>query len=122
MTRFKLSRVGLAAALFTLWYAGVTLNSQRATDRAAAAMTNAATKLLEGLTPELRQKASLPLESEDRTRWHYVPTTQFPRKGAPIKEMNEAQKLADLLKAGLSSAGTTATAIMQLDAVLKNSK
>jgi hypothetical protein len=122
MTRFKLSRVGLAAALFTLWYAGVTLNSQRATDRAAAAMTTAATKFLEGLTPELRQKAGLPLESEDRTRWHYVPTTQFPRQGAPIKEMNESQrKLAhDLLKAGLSERGyTTATAIMQLDAVLK---
>ena len=45
----------------------------------------------------------------------------FPRKGVPIKEMNEAQrKLAhDLLKAGLGDKGyLTATAIMDLEVIL----
>jgi hypothetical protein len=115
-------RLALAVALLAVWWVGVTLHSQRGANRAAAAMTTAATKFLEGLTPEQRQKATLTLDSEDRTRWHYVPTTQFPRKGLPIKEMSEAQrKLAhDVLKAALSQRGyVTATAIMDLDAVLK---
>jgi len=121
MTRTRV-RAALVIALAALWYTGTTLNSQPAASRrAAAAMTTAAEKFLAGLTPEQRQQAAFPLDTEERTRWNFIPTNMFPRKGVPIKEMNEAQRgLAHgLLKAGLSQKGyTTATSIMELETIL----
>jgi hypothetical protein len=122
MIRFKHSRVALAATLLAVWWAGVELGSQRATSsRAAAAMTTAATKWLEGLTPEQRTQATFAIGHEELTRWNFIPNNMFPRKGVPIKEMNEAQrKLAhDLLKAGLSQRGyMTTTSIIELETIL----
>ena len=111
-------RLAVAAALFVTGLVGGVV----ATQRTATTMAGAATRFLDGLTPEQRQQAMLPLESDDLTRWHYVPTNQFPRKGVPLKDMSEAQrKLAhDLLRAGLSQRGYgTATAIMDLETVLR---
>ncbi|MPY88192.1 MAG: DUF3500 domain-containing protein [Luteitalea sp.] len=85
-------------------------------------MATAATDFLDGLSPEQRQQATLPFDGDERMRWHFVPTQQFPRKGLPIKAMTEPQrKLAHgLLEAGLSARGyLTATAIMDLETVLK---
>ena len=118
----KYSRLAVAAALLAVWGAGVTLSSQRSTSsRAAAAMTTAANKWLDGLTPEQRQQASFPNETEEKVRWNFIPTNMFPRKGVPWKEMSEPQrKLAhELLKAGLSQKGyLTTTAIMELESIL----
>jgi len=111
-------RVSVACALLMAALMGSLVASQRA----ASNMATAANKFLEGLTPEQRQTATLPLDSEDLTRWHYVPVNQFPRKGLAIKDMNETQrKLAhDLLRTGLSQRGyTEAAAIMELETVLK---
>lgn len=111
-------RVTVAAVLLAAGLAGTLIGSQRT----ASNMTAAASRFLEALTPDQRQLAKLPLDSEDLTRWHYVPTNQFPRKGLPIKDMNESQrKLAhDLLRTGLSQRGyTTATEIMELETVLR---
>jgi hypothetical protein len=122
MRRFTHPRVAMAATLLVVWWTGVELTSQRATSaRAAAAMTTAATRWLEGLTPEQRTQATFPVNADELTHWNFIPTTMFPRKGVPIKEMNEAQrKLAhDLLKAGLSQRGyLTATSIMDLEIIL----
>jgi len=121
MTRTHM-RVALVATLVAVWWTGTTVTSQQAASRrAATAMTAAATKFLEGLTPEQRTQATFALDVEERTRWNFIPTNMFPRKGVPIKEMNEAQrKLAhDLLKAGLGDKGyLTATAIMDLEVIL----
>ena len=117
-------RVALAVTLVAVWSAGIELTSQRAatsSTKAATAMTTAATKWLEGLTPEQRTKASFELASDELTRWNFIPTNMFPRKGVPIKEMSEAQrKLAhELLKAGLSQRGyLAATSIMDLETIL----
>ena len=111
-------RVTVAGALLAAGLVGTLIGSQRT----ASNMTTAANRFLEALTPEQRQIAKLPLDSEDLTRWHYVPTNQFPRKGLAIKDMNESQrKLAhDLLRTGLSQRGyTEATAIMDLETVLR---
>ena len=111
-------RLAVAAALLVTALVG----SVVATQRTAATMAGAATRFLDGLTPEQRQQAMLPLDSDDLTRWHYVPTNQFPRKGLSLKDMSEAQrKLAhDLLRAGLSQRGYgTATAIIDLETVLR---
>jgi hypothetical protein len=121
MTRARI-RIALAAALVAAWSAGVTLNSQQAASRrAAAAMTTAATQFLQGLTPEQRTQATFPLDTDERVHWNFIPTNMFPRKGVPIKAMTEAQrKLAhELLKAGLGQRGyLTATAIMDLEVIL----
>jgi hypothetical protein len=84
-------------------------------------MAAAATKFLSGLTADQRQQATFAFESEERMRWHFIPTETFPRKGLTVKEMTEPQrKLAhDLLKAGLSQRGyLTASSIMDLETVL----
>jgi Protein of unknown function (DUF3500) len=109
----------LAAALCALWAAGLTIGSERS----ASSMANAATKFLGALSPEQRQQATFPFESEEITRWHYVPAQQFPRNGLPIRAMNEAQRALaqELLKTGLSQRGyTQATTIMtDLEIILK---
>lgn len=93
-----------------------------AADRSGPAMTAAAERFLASLTPEQRQQAVFPLDSEELVAWHYIPTEQFPRKGLTIKEMTPPQrKLAhDLLQAALSERGyMTATTIIELESVLK---
>ena len=122
MQRFTHSRLAIAVALVAVWGAGISLSSQRATSaRAATAMTSAATKWLDSLTPEQRKQASFANDDAEKIRWNFIPTNMFPRKGIPWKEMTEAQrKLAhELLKAGLSQKGyMTTTAIMELETIL----
>jgi len=110
-------RLFLAAALVAAGAIGSTI----AAERSSATMATAATKFLAGLTAEQRQQATFPFESEERLRWHFIPTETFPRKGLTVKEMTDPQrKLAhDLLKAGLSQRGyLTASSIMDLETVL----
>jgi hypothetical protein len=90
-------------------------------EKSAASMADAATKFLAALTPEQRQKAAFAFESDERLKWHFIPTEMFARSGLTIGEMTEPQrKLAHgLLQAGLSQRGyLTATAIMELEAIL----
>ncbi len=119
MKRATWSRTVLAAALGAAWVAGVTV----ASERSASSMASAANKWLAALTAEQRQQASFALDSEELTRWHYVPATMFPRNGVPIRAMNEAQRALaqELLKTGLSQRGyTQATTIMNdLEVILK---
>ena len=90
-------------------------------EKSAASMADAATKFLAALTPEQRQKAAFAFESEERLKWHFIPTEMFPRHGLILGEMNDAQRKAahGLLQSGLSQRGyMTATAIMDLETVL----
>ena len=92
-----------------------------AAERSSSAMANAATAFVDSLTPEQRQQALFPFESDELTRWHFIPTEGFPRKGLTVKDMSEAQRTRAhaLLKAGLSQRGyMTATAIMELESLL----
>lgn len=118
MTRVRVLGVAAAVAVVGVWFAG----ALGASERAAAAMATAATRFLEGLSPEQRQQASFPMEADERLRWHYIPTTTFPRKGVPLKEMTAPQRTLahDLLKAALSQRGyLTVTTIIDLENVLK---
>jgi hypothetical protein len=113
-----MSRPAVAVGLLAAWLAAVTT----ASERSAAAMAGAAGKFLAGLSPEQRQQATFAIDSPEWTKWHFIPTSMFPRNGLPIKAMTEPQRqLAhDLLKAGLSQRGyLTATGIMDLENVLK---
>ncbi|MGH9373194.1 MAG: DUF3500 domain-containing protein, partial [Vicinamibacterales bacterium] len=122
MTPFNWPRVTVAIALVTTGVMGSMVASQRT----ATAMATATTALLESLTPEQRKKMALPLDSADRTRWNFVPTSMFPRQGLPLKEMTEPQrKLAHaLLKVALSQRGyeTTNAIMSELEAILRDTE
>ena len=92
-----------------------------AAERSSAAMADAANAFVGSLTPEQRQQAVFPFESDERMRWHFIPTEGFPRKGLTVKDMSDAQRerAHALMKAGLSQRGyMTATAIMELESLL----
>ena len=119
MTRFISPRLAVALGLLCVLVAGVVVSAQRAT----ATMASAATGFLGALTPEQRQQATFPLESEERVRFNFIPTETFPRKGLLLKDMTEPQrKLAHaLLRSGLSQRGyDTYTAIIALENVLRD--
>lgn len=83
-----------------------------------AAMVTAARAFLDSLTPELKKRAQLPFDSEERFNWHYIPRE---RLGVPLKEMTEAQQRAamNLLRTGFSEKGyTKAETIRALEDVL----
>jgi hypothetical protein len=119
MMSHKLIRPLLVVALAGAWIAGATV----ASERSASAMTAAATKFLAALSAEQKQKASFALDSEELTRWHYVPAMQFERHGLAIRDMSEPQRglAQELLKTGVSAKGyTQATTIMNdLETILK---
>jgi hypothetical protein len=111
------TRLYLAIAVLVSGTAGSLISAERSSSAIAAA----ATKFLASLTPEQRQQATFAFDTDERLRWHFVPTETYPRKGLTIKEMTEPQrKLAHgLLKAGLSQRGyLTASSIMELETVL----
>src|ERR1051326_6683787 len=86
-------------------------------------MAEAAKAYLAGLGPELRARAVIPFNSEERLNWHFIPLDN--RKGVALREMTPAQKhLADaLLSAGLSQQGIiTAHTIMSLEQVLREAE
>ena len=119
MKRLTSPRVVLALGLACVFAAGVVISAQRAT----ATMASAATSFLNALTPEQKQQAMFPMESEERVRFNFIPTETFPRKGLLLKDMTEPQrKLAHaLLRSGLSQRGyDTYTAIIQLENILRD--
>jgi hypothetical protein len=93
-----------------------------ASQRSASNMATAANAWLGSLSTEQRAKATFPFESEERLRWHFIPTWTFARSGLTIKDMDPQQReLANaLLRSGLSQKGySTTTAIMQLETILR---
>jgi hypothetical protein len=82
-------------------------------------MDHAAHNFLASLSDQQRTQATFPMDSEERSNWHYIPRV---RKGLPLREMDTAQqKLAQaFLAAGLSQRGyMKAEDIMSLEAILK---
>jgi len=112
-------RLALALVAVLAGALGVTIASQRS----AAAMSSAAEKWLTSLTPDQKQRATFPFDSDERLHWHFVPNESFPRKGVQIREMTDAQRTLawDLLKTGVSARGfSTARSIMELENILKS--
>src|ERR1041384_5376532 len=102
---FALSRrvqISLVAGLIAA--AGLGAAAGVAQQRASAAMATSAETFLASLTADQKQKAVFSLDSEEWTRWHFIPVSMFPRHGLPLKEMSEPQRQRahDLLKASLS--------------------
>lgn len=118
MNRLTALRLAVIAALLAIFAGGTIIASQKT----AANMSKAASQFLDSLTADQKARATFPVDSDERARWHFIPNETFPRKGLMIKDMNEAQRrLAhDLLRAGLSARGyLKVTSIMELEDILK---
>ena len=101
--------------------AAVFIGAATASERSASSMASAASQFLTSLSNEQRQQAAFAFDSDERLKWHFIPTDMFPRNGLTIKAMSEPQrKLAHaLLRTGLSQRGyLTATQIMDLETIL----
>jgi hypothetical protein len=101
--------------------ASAIISAQRA-QGVAGRMTQSANAFLSALTPEQRQKATFPLDSQERLRWNFIPTEAFPRNGLLLRDMTEPQqKLArGLLQSALSDRGyQTYSGIIQLESILR---
>ena len=115
--KFPMASRWMAGAILTVSALGLTVTD----GPSAATMSAAATRFLESLTPEQRQRATFAFDGAERTHWNFIPTEIFPRNGLTLGQMNQSQRrLAhDLLKAGLSQRGyMTATQVIELEKVL----
>ncbi len=93
--------------------------STAAQQRLKNEMVEAAQSFMTALSAEQRQQATYPFDDAERFNWHFVPRD---RKGLALKQMNAEQRRAALamLKTGLSEQGyAKATAIMDLENVLR---
>ena len=78
-----------------------------------------ANTFLSSLPEPLKQKAQYKFDDEERYNWHFVPKS---RNGISFRDFNPAQRDAalDLLRTSLSTQGyQKATAIMELENVLR---
>jgi hypothetical protein len=117
-------RIRFVVAMAVVTGVAIPLLTSRAAarQRAASALATAATEWLAALTPEQRQQATFPLEADERQRWNFIPTAQFPRNGLPLKSMTipQRERAHGLLRAGLSQRGyLTATGIIDLENILR---
>lgn len=117
MRRLAWYRLLLAVGFF----AALGLASTVASQRAAASMASAAEAFLATLPADQRATARFPFDSDDRERFHYIPTEMFIRHGLKIEDMNEEQRRAahELLSSGLSEVGyRTAVDVIELEGIL----
>ena len=101
--------------------AALGLASTVASQRTAASMAGAAEAFLATLPADQRAVASFSFDSDDRERFHYVPTEMFLRHGLKIGDMNAEQRAAahELLSKGLSEVGyKTAVDVIELEGIL----
>jgi hypothetical protein len=83
------------------------------------ALVEKANKFLSSLPDPLKQKAQYKFDDEERFNWHFVPKS---RNGVSFRDFNPTQRDAalDLLRTSLSAQGyQKATAIMELENVLR---
>ena len=103
------------------FFAALGLASAVASQRTAASMASAAEAFLASLPADQRAAASFSFNSDDRERFHYIPTEMFLRHGLKIEDMNEEQRAAahNLLSKGLSEVGyKTAVDVIELEGIL----
>ena len=118
MRFLRSSRFLVACCLVMVFIIGTMVGAERS----ASTMTSAANRFLASLTPDQQAQAAFGFQSDERVKWHFLPTEMFPRNGLTIRAMTDAQRAHahDLLSAGLSQRGyLTATTIMDLETVLR---
>ncbi|SIN72332.1 DUF3500 domain-containing protein [Algoriphagus halophilus] len=81
-----------------------------------------ASKFLNSMSQDQKQKVLYSFDDETKTQWHYIPSSMFPRAGISLAELDITQKklLHELLQSSLSETGYLKTIqIMDLENVLR---
>lgn len=115
---FSLAQEGAGQAATEAAQAGQKKNQAGGKNQATPPVA-AAKAFLATLSPEQKAKAQLDYKAESRLGWHFIPMES--RKGLPLMEMNDEQKVAAkaVLRAAVSALGYgKATTIMQLESLL----
>ena len=89
--------------------------------RDAEAMADAASNFLTSLSRPQRSLATFAVDSDERSRHHFIPPEAFERHGMVYKDMSSEQKVRalDMLRSGLSQKGyLTAQQIMEVEGIL----
>ncbi len=87
-----------------------------------SATSNAMERFLATLNEAQKEKVLLPLDDASRERWHYFPSSMWPRAGLSLGELSEPQAAAlfGLLQASLSQSGYgKVRQIISLESVLR---
>ncbi len=87
-----------------------------------SATSNAMERFLATLDDAQKEKVLLPLDDASRERWHYFPSSMWPRPGLSLHDLNAEQEAAlfALLQASLSEIGYgKVRQIMSLESVLR---
>ncbi len=121
----KSTRLCVALAML-MAMAGLAYVGQQS-EPAGAKLVVAAQRFLDGLDADQKSRTLFKFDSEERTKWHFVPlqdnkTRKYTRKGLPLEEMTAAQKklALALVAAGTSAAGNEqAVTIMSLESILR---
>ncbi len=106
----------LAAALVAT--GGLAISGRGA--KQSAMMADAAQAFLGTLKPEQRARAVFSFQDAERLNYHFTPV---PRKGVPLKEMDETQRKAalDLLRVSVSKSGfEKAGVVRELEVILRS--
>lgn len=118
MTSFSFTRAILYSALLI----ATAFPARLVSAHTESEMEGAASSFLAALSAEQQYRAAFTFKSDERLKWHYIPSELFPRQGISLKELNADQRAhaSVLLHSGLSERGyLTATTIMDLERVLR---
>ena len=110
-----------SAALLSGAVAILVLGAATHDARDIARMTRSADAFLTSLDDGQRAQAVFPFETDERSRFHFIPIEMFERNGVMLADLNAEQleRAHDLLRAALSQRGyLTATQVMELEDVL----
>jgi hypothetical protein len=116
------TRQTILSSLGLLTLLAVTVGARSASQSDVASMTRAAESFLAALSDEQRVAATFELDSDERSRFHFIPVEMFERGGVMIADLSPLQRerAHELLRAGLSQRGyLTATQVMELEDVLQ---
>ena len=86
MRLLQSSRILVACALVMVGVIGTMVGAERS----ASSMATAANQFLASLTAEQRAQAALGFRSDEREKWHFIPTEMFSRDGLTIRAMTDA--------------------------------
>ncbi|WP_296700436.1 DUF3500 domain-containing protein [Algoriphagus sp.] len=83
---------------------------------------NSAISFLDSMSQDQKDKTMFPFDDLTKTKWHYVPSSMFPRAGISLAELNDSQHnlFQKLLQSSLSETGfEKANRIIDLENVLR---
>jgi hypothetical protein len=87
-----MSKNNYHSIVLTLGIITASFSSLSAVQPVVEDMQQAAVAFLDSLSPELKQKATFPLNDDERVNWHFVPKTGGPARIEPQSPRSQQSK------------------------------